>query len=357
VATEMSEEPGSPLLGDLNVPLDHPTIQAAINEAPEGALICVSSGVYREQILLRKVVRLLGLGEKGSTVLEWGGEGATLTASVEASTGPACDGSEGPGCVTVSNMTIVHSGGRSTSPRGSASPGGKDSPRSASPSTSMRFGGALSPGGPRSPRLLTQQREEDRRSATELPKRHNDSIVVWGGQLNLEGCDISSQCGVGVAAVHSGTEVHMTDCVVYQCSSSGILVSQGASAYVEECCCTHNHKNGVSVQGEGSHATLRESQVLHSGKDGVLVSQSTAHIEGCTFAHSNKAGLNAMAGATLTMICSTSRCNRDGLNILDKGGEGTTAELERNVLLENLSDNLYVDKACRSGVAMRHNRK
>ena len=70
-----------------------------------------------------------------------------------------------------------------------------------------------------------------------------------------------------------------------------------------------------------------------------------------------QAGLNAMAGATLTMICSTSRCNRDGLNILDKGGEGTTAELERNVLLENLSDNLYVDKACRSGVAMRHNRK
>ena len=72
--------------------------------------------------------------------------------------------------------------------------------------------------------------------------------------------------------------------------------------------------------------------------------------------HNVKAGVVAMSGGRLQLYRSTCRRNRDGVNILDAQGEGTQAEMERNSILDNESDNLYVDAKAKRAIRLAHNR-
>ena len=57
------------------------TIQAAINVAQPGDLVVVGSGVYREHVALNKSVRVVGVGDKGTAVIDGEGTGTVVLAT------------------------------------------------------------------------------------------------------------------------------------------------------------------------------------------------------------------------------------------------------------------------------------
>ncbi len=87
---------------DVTVPADHPTIQEAVDIAPEGAVVCVEAGTYTENLeILEHPVHLLGLGGSAGTIVDGAGAGRVLHVGVDATvegltlTGGATDGGGG----------------------------------------------------------------------------------------------------------------------------------------------------------------------------------------------------------------------------------------------------------------------
>ena len=61
---------------------DFSSIQAAINSADNGDTVSVRSGIYYEQIVINKSIKLLGQGAS-STVIEWNGTGAIVSVDAD----------------------------------------------------------------------------------------------------------------------------------------------------------------------------------------------------------------------------------------------------------------------------------
>ena len=87
---------------DVTVPVDHATIQEAVDIAPDGAMVCVQAGTYPENLsLLEHTVHLLGLDGSANTFVDGGGVGRVLhlggDSTVEGFTlmGGATDGNGG----------------------------------------------------------------------------------------------------------------------------------------------------------------------------------------------------------------------------------------------------------------------
>jgi len=60
------------LAADLTVPQQYPTIQSAIDAAPDGATILISAGSYRENLVINRPVSLRSLEGAGNTVIDGG---------------------------------------------------------------------------------------------------------------------------------------------------------------------------------------------------------------------------------------------------------------------------------------------
>ncbi len=74
-AAGVSSPPGASVLLDcgtannlIHVPADYPTIQAAVDAATDGATILVAPGVYDENVIVYKPVRLIGAGAEGTVI-------------------------------------------------------------------------------------------------------------------------------------------------------------------------------------------------------------------------------------------------------------------------------------------------
>jgi hypothetical protein len=64
----------------LQVPSEYPTIQAALDAAPPGAMVKVAGGIFHEHVQLREDVDLVGSGWR-KTVIDAGGAGDVVSAN------------------------------------------------------------------------------------------------------------------------------------------------------------------------------------------------------------------------------------------------------------------------------------
>jgi hypothetical protein len=84
---------GNRIIASINVPVDYPTIQAALNAAIPGDIVNVNAGVYNENIIMKKGVVLLGAiaadGGPDITIIDGGGGGTVVF------------------CDTMNNTTII----------------------------------------------------------------------------------------------------------------------------------------------------------------------------------------------------------------------------------------------------------
>ncbi len=67
---------------DINVPSQYATIQAAVDAAVDGNTVCVKAGIYNEDVLINKSIKLSGNGfEKSSNI---NGQGSRATVEIDA---------------------------------------------------------------------------------------------------------------------------------------------------------------------------------------------------------------------------------------------------------------------------------
>ena len=245
---------------DLWIPADLPTINDAIDQAPTGATVCVSPGVYVESLAFQGAeLHIIGVGGPGATVLDGAGVGSTIW----------IDAGEGPDLV-LEGLRVQG---------GSAVQGGGIWIDSASPTLTRLVitgnqaadeGGGVAVNGAASPAMS--------RCLVE-----GNSAAVGGGVAVLTGAEIAvtateisnntaSGRGGGLYAQGASLNLEGSRFEANEGSDGGGLSMSGGAADLRNLRIVGNlaHGNGGGVRGQGADLDLAH----------VLVSENTAMARG-----------------------------------------------------------------------------
>jgi F-box protein 11 len=94
-------------------------------------------------------------------------------------------------------------------------------------------------------------------------------VHIVQGRLDLEGCDISSQAGAGVA-IQSGADPRLRRNKIHDGKKGGVLVINNGLGTLEENDITGNAFSGVEIS-VGGNPTLRRNQIHDNKFDGIVV--------------------------------------------------------------------------------------
>lgn len=211
------------------------SIQKIIDAAPDRARICLSEGVWRENLVIPKSLTLEGAGPEKSVV-----EG-----SVECRPVVQIGGDEDH-FVAVENLTVRNARGKSTDCV------------------------AVYPAAP----------------VTICP----DGIAIHGQfVVHLKDLHVLDNGRMGIY-VTDYAQVSIFDCIVSGSERIGLFVRRYATATVEGTIIRGNNE-GVNIS-DSAHTTLRDTRVEESRSYGVLASgQPVCTLEGCTIAANGQHGL------------------------------------------------------------------
>jgi hypothetical protein len=152
----------------------------------------------------------------------------------------------------------------------------------------------------------------------------NGISFTQGAELHVINCSIANMATVGISASATGATLFVSDTVVRDSASQGILVTGSVTAIVERARIENNGAAGIRAV-DGPALSVRESAVV-SNLAGVSAAASTGTITRMTVDNSlltNQAGAGAIANATdagslatLDMIRSTSTRSTNGVGAL-----------------------------------------
>jgi F-box protein 11 len=98
------------------------------------------------------------------------------------------------------------------------------------------------------------------------------AVAIMQGRLDLEGCDISSQCHAGVA-IRNGADPRLRRNQIHDGGESGLYVYDGGLGTLEDNDIFGNTLSGVTIDS-GANPTLRRNQIHGSKQCGVYVSEN-----------------------------------------------------------------------------------
>ena len=129
--------------------------------------------------------------------------------------------------------------------------------------------------------------------------------------MQVEGCDLSSEAGVGVYAQQEGTNLRLSNCTVHNCKDNGVQITSKAKATLEGCTSRDNRLSGIQVQ-RGASATLRGNTCTGNQRRGICI-------------------------------------------VEQEGQDPTSAVVENNQLTGNTQHSLYVAALCHARVQQANN--
>jgi len=296
------------------VPEDFATIQQALDALPPEGRLTLAPGNYNEQLTIEKPVSITGVQhcdnptegdetqDRTMTQIRWN-DGHTLTIASEN--------------VKLSGVRITNNLPEDKEEdKKPDSPGATSAVRAASP-------------------------------VSKPTRKRSVALMVISGDIVVDDCDISSECGAGMCVLHMGSSAALSNSQISECTMSGLLVGDGASVTVENSIITTNLNNGVTVQA--AQVLISNSKIEASRKDGILATAgSEAVVEDCLITKNKKAGVNIQEGSKAQFTRNVVTRNKDGINVLaiEGGIPGASAILENNQLGGNRQDNLYIDESC-----------
>jgi hypothetical protein len=162
--------------------------------------------------------------------------------------------------------------------------------------------------------------------------KYGQGIEVSGGAtLAAEGCVVAGNMGLGIAAIHGGTEVALVDTVVRDTldrgdgrSGVGIAAQSGATLAVQGCKVVGNASSGIVAENTGTQVALVDTAVLDTRSWGEALAGFGFYVldgaalssDGCVVARNVTAGIEATDPGTRVDLVDT--VVRDTL----PGGEG-----------------------------------
>ncbi|WP_229073864.1 right-handed parallel beta-helix repeat-containing protein [Actinoplanes sp. DH11] len=267
------------MVSTLAVPGTYPTLRDALEVAPDGAVITLAPGTYRERLdLTGRTLTIRGSGADD--------DGASITAS--GLDGPALSSTNGD--VTVEDVTIVAgdypavtvTGGRLTLRRceltagygaGVQATGGATVEASGTRVVRAQHGFVFSDAGGTVDSCEVRGVSDDGvivrlgadpvlRGTTVADCGYRGIYVYQAGRPVIERCEVSGTGGAGIVAAH-GSAPRIVETWVHQTAGSGIVVGPGCTAVVEQCRVEHTAEPAVDVDPSATAAvTLSENAGL-----------------------------------------------------------------------------------------------
>jgi len=239
------------------------SIQAAIDAAPVGAVICLKAGTYAESITVRKSLTLRGISEEKSRI-EWK-EWDSSVIHVE---------SDGQIEVRLEELTV-------------------------SEAAHETRGAPRSPGGlvPESRGIIRE--EEGLYFGLRFVRTNRAGISVSGSaRIVLSHVSMAGHA-VGVQ-VESQAQAVIRECTIAT-SDYGLVLFNSSRAEIENCTLHGNTNDGVVVW-EYANVVIRNCTVTGSGQNGIWVGfDSRVTIEACVVGENGENGIVVACSAQLTL--------------------------------------------------------
>lgn len=150
-------------------------------------------------------------------------------------------------------------------------------------------------------------------------------VHITQGRLDLEGCDISSQC-LSSVAIRNGADPRLRRNKIHDSAESGVFVYDGGLGTLEDNDITGNAYSGVGVK-TGGNPTLRRNQIHANKQDGVYIYQSgLGTLEDNDITGNAFAGVAVETGGNPTVRGNRINRNADEAVSIDEGGGGVVED-------------------------------
>ncbi len=260
------------------------SIQAAIDAAPEGAVICLSPGVWRENLTISKNLTLQGK-TAAESVIQGKGWDRPILRIVE----PA-------GVVLVQNLTVT--GGQNVWGNG----------------------------------LIVEGTVLARVSKCVFTANDSHGLVfIEQAEGVVSDCTFFANKRYGLLLAHSSHAV-VIDCVSHGNQWGGIGLENDARAEIIGCTVFSNTPNGV-VTVKNSRLRILACDIYENGMIGILCKESSqATVLRCTICRNKTDGIQVAGSAQVTVNhCAISQNVRQGITLLDT----SQSSIDNNEILEN----------------------
>ncbi|NUP53187.1 MAG: AAA family ATPase [Catenulispora sp.] len=273
---------------------DTGSVMSLLSSAPDGAVVEIPGGSYREQLSFARPVTLVAAGGPGSVTIQ-----LDRPCAVRADTELRGLTIEGAGLLAVGAVRLRLS---DCVVRGAASTGVglRDDARLAADRSQITSvsGNGLFLGGNATARLLGCEVGESAFSAVHLAGRADlelEDCVVFSSRehgvrateessLRIDGGTVRDSGLSGISAQTAGRVV-LSGCTVEKTERAGILIGAGTTARVERCRIEGTGGTGLVVW-TGATVQAREVVVTGAGKNGVFFAEdSHGEIEDCEISH------------------------------------------------------------------------
>ena len=324
-----------------------------------GTLITVKPGIYREALVIDRVVEIVGEGDRARIVVEALGTTAiTVTAdraSVRNLTVRAVGTKENLGAVSVQRGRVVIEGCDLTSAIGSVVYiTGKDSApvirdcqirdgKQAGVFVFEQGQGTIErcviSGNANSGVEIRTGGNPTVRNC-EIRDGKSAGVFVWEqGQGTIEQCVISGNANSGVA-IKTGGNPTVRDCQIRDGQASGVYVWEQGQGTIEKCVISGNANAGVAIR-TGGNPVIRDCEIRDGKQAGVMVwDQGQGTIEKCVISGNANAGVSITTGGNpVVRDCEIRDGKRSGVFVHEQG-QGT---IEQCVISGNTGSGVYQD--------------
>ncbi len=317
------------------------SIQAAIDDAEAGDVICLARGEWNESIVIDKPLTLVGSGKGRSVIDAEIGMGAEHAVKVLSQTTDPID-------VKIEGMTISGGGmGSVVEISGQDSVEFKDCAISGqhhgvegSDSASITLTGCtVSDCAQRGVNLT----DEAQASITDTRIEENRRFGIWldsSAQITLSDSEVSENGSHGFW-MRGEARVELTDCSISDNDGHGIWLMEQSEAQLRRSQVSENRNYGILTE-DSVKVEMTDSKIL-SNRHGIeLASEARATITGSTVSQSRFSGIRGQDSTRATITSSVISANSRGIRF----GDNAEADIRDCTIEENEGTGVYSgDKA------------
>jgi parallel beta-helix repeat protein len=246
------------------------SIQKAINEAPEGAIVCLAEGEWRENITITKPLTMRGAD----------GAKSVIRGKIEEQPVMHINSPLGARSIHVTIAQITVTGARGSKANGIVIDGSAQA-------------------------LITNS----------IVKRNGGTgiYVANSAKATIEGCQVEENTWAGIWIWHSA-QARISDCIVEENRHDGIYIWCSAQASIVDCFVNANDGDGIYIL-DHAQATITNTTVKDSEWDGIDIwGSARATIQGCTI-EGHDDGIWVWSNGQATIMDSTITGNRRGITM------------------------------------------
>lgn len=321
-------------------PADFRTIGDAIAKAPDGAIIRVRPGLYRESLSLKRTVELVGDGDASEIVVEnTTGKVLLMQADYAALRNLTfrlrASGNVKDYCIEVTKGRLmledcditssslacmgVHNAESEVIVRRCRIHDGNESGIYFYDNATGIVEDCSIHGNALAGVAITRGANPLVRNCRMYDGKQNAIFVYDNGLGTIENCDIYNHTLSGIE-IKSGANPTVRGCVIRDGKSGGIYVQSGGRGVIEDCDIYNNTLSGIEVKAD-SNPLIRNCEV-HDGKAGGIYVQDKGlgTIEACKIYGNMLAGIEIKGGSNPTVRnCHIYNGKSGGLYVQDKG--------------------------------------